>query len=131
MSAAHEVGELALDLGARGAVVVLPAGSRWRAGAGERFFVGTDADGAPAGRRGALGSQGAGGTGVFEVGHAAAVAVTADRHGDTGGAGDGAGADVDVEAVLGEEAAGGHRVLGLAPRLDALVFETLWKGPVP
>ena len=50
VSAAHEVGELSLHLGARGAVVVLPLGVVLAsAGPGERFFVGTDADGASPG----------------------------------------------------------------------------------
>jgi hypothetical protein len=59
MFAAHEVGQLALHLGARGPVVGAPGGiALTGAGPGERLFMGADADGAPAGGFGELSAQG-------------------------------------------------------------------------
>jgi hypothetical protein len=119
VASTHEVGQLAFDLGTRGAVVGAPGGvALANPGPGQCFFVGADADGAPFRRGGALVAQRAVATSVFEVGHATTSAMTLDLDGDTVGARDGAGAHLDVEAVLGEEATGRGRLLGLAPRVD-------------
>src|ERR1700679_2971790 len=103
MAAAHEVGPLALNLGARGPVVHAPGGiDLARPGAGERLFLRADADGAPTSGRGALRAQRVGRAVIPEVGHAAAFAMRTDHHGDAVRARDGALGHVDIEAVLGE-----------------------------
>jgi hypothetical protein len=132
MAPTHEVGQLALDLGARGAVVSAPGGvALANPGPRQCFFVSTDADGAPVGRVGALVAQRTVATGVFEVGHATTSTVVLDRHGDAIGARHRVCEHVDVKAVLGEQPTGSGGVLGLAPRLDPFLFEALLEGPGP
>jgi len=122
VAAAHQVGDLALDFRAGGAVVGFP---RWVglfvAGGGQAGFVVADGDSAAGLGGGALSGQGAGGAGGAELGLAGMAGVTGDspdRHGDLVGAGDGAGVQVDVELVLGELPGGGDRGLHLQSRLD-------------
>src|SRR5215216_910651 len=124
--ASHQVAELAFDFGAGGPVVGGPVRVvLLGAGLGETQFVATDADAAPSGGVGAVGSQRTVGAGVSEGGDAVAVAVAADRDGDTGRAGDGVGVEVDGEAILGEQPARRGGRLGLAARVDAVFGEVI------
>src|SRR6266508_5210006 len=119
--ASHHVTELALDLGAGGPVVRRPLGVLLLgAGIGEALLIAADSDGAAPLGVGALGAERAGAAGVGEVGDAVSVATPPDPHGHLVGAGDGAIVEVDGEAVLGEEPAGGGGRLGLASRVDVV-----------
>ena len=126
VAATHQVAELAFDLGSGGPVVGLPVGIALAgAGLGERSFVPIDADRAPSGGVGALGAQRTVRAVLGEVGDAAAVGAAPDRHGDAVGAGDGVGVEINVEAVLGEQAAGRRRWLGPTARGDVFIVEVL------
>ncbi|HSI93327.1 MAG TPA: hypothetical protein VK925_07475 [Jiangellaceae bacterium] len=84
-AAAHEVADLAFDLGAGRAVVGLPVGVALpAAGVGQVPLVAADRDGAPAGGVGALRPQPTVAAGGAERGLAVAAAVTADPDGDPG-----------------------------------------------
>ena len=123
---AHEVGELSFDLRACRPVVLLPCGlGLTSASSGDRGFAGTDADRPPTARLGALVAQGTTGAGVAEARQAATAGMTTDLHSHPCGAGDGVVIEVHLEAVLGEQAAGGGGALGLAARVDIGVFEAL------
>jgi len=110
VAAAHQVSDLAFNLGAGGAVVGFPCRiGLLVAGGGQAGFVVSDGDAAAGFRGGAPGGQRAGGAGGAEVGPAGVPGVSgdpADGHGDLVGAGDGAGGEVDGELVLGEWPAG-------------------------
>jgi hypothetical protein len=96
VSAAHQVAKLAFDLGTGGPIVGDPVGVLLlAAGVGETLLVATDTDRAPVAGVGAPGPQRTGRAGVGEAGDPVAVAVAADRHGDTGRAGDGVVVEVD------------------------------------
>src|ERR1035438_7349270 len=124
MAAPHEVAKLAFDLGTGGPIVGSPSGALLTSpGAGQRIFMGPDGDRPPSAGSGALGPQRAVGARLAEDGSAVAVGATADAYGHIVRAGDGAGAEVDIETVLGEKVAGRAGRLGLAPRGDVGVFE--------
>ena len=104
MAAAHEVTELAFDLGSGGPVVGAPGGVGLPGpGSGERGLVDADPDRAPARGGGALGAQLAGGARVSEAGEPASVTASADGDGDPGGAGHRVGVEIGLEAVFGEQ----------------------------
>jgi hypothetical protein len=68
VAVAHEVTELAFDLGSGGPIVVAPGGVGLAGpGPGERSLVGADPDRAPTRGGGALRAQLAGGAGLGEV----------------------------------------------------------------
>lgn len=132
VAAAHEVTELALDFGSGAAVVGDPGGVGLPgAGIGEGLLVGADADRAPADGGGALRAQRALGTGLSEVGGTATGRGGPDRGADPGRADDRAGAEVDIELVLGNNppAAVGAWVL----QRDSIPASPSrsWNGPVP
>jgi hypothetical protein len=124
--------ELALNLGSGGSVVGLPV---WvglaGAGTGERRLVAADGDVPTARGGGALGAQRTGGAVLGELGDPGTVGRAADGDGDIVGACDGVVVEVDLEAVLGEQAARRRRRLGPTARCDVLVGEALLDSPVP
>src|SRR5664280_3919597 len=91
---------------------------------GEYRLVQPDGDIATLGRLGAPRAEWARITRLGELGQTAAFDVPPDGEGDPVRAGDGVVFEVDQETVLGKEPNPGVRFLGLALRLDALVFET-------
>src|SRR5205823_5043383 len=130
---AHEVAELAFNLGSVGPVVGLPVRIGLAlTGACEGGFELADADGAAPGGVSALVAQWTAGAVLGEVGDATAVSAAADGHAHPGGAGDGVVIEVDVEAVLAEAAGRRRRRLGPATRVDVLVVESLLElaGPI-
>ena len=122
----------AFDLGSGAAVVGGPGGVGLAgAGVGEGLLVRANADRAPAGGGGALRAQRAVGAGRREVGGAAAGAGRADRGGDPARAGDGAGAEVDAEPVLAEQAAAAVGVGSGSGRSIPAWPSRSWNDPVP
>src|ERR1019366_1889218 len=119
VAAAHQVADLAFDLGPGGPVAGLPrrvllAG----AGGGEAGLVRADGDRAAFSGGGALGCQRAGPACCAEPGCPGVPPGSGpDGHGDAGRAGDGLAVEVDGEAVLGEAAF--HRGRRLA--FDAVI----------
>ena len=100
MATTHEMSEFALNLRPGGAVVRSPVGVALSIpGPRQRRLVGAHSNGAPGGGVGALGAQGAGATGLEEAGQASAIAVAADRHRRSRGAGDRVVVEVDGEAI--------------------------------
>ena len=100
VAAAHQVGDLALDLRAGGLVVGLPGRIGLAlASAGELLLVGTDLDRAAVFGGGAPFGQRAARAGLAEV-RDLSLARRSERHGVPGGAGDRARVEVDLERVL-------------------------------
>src|SRR5665811_473960 len=124
VAAAHQMSDLAFDFGSGGAVVGSPFGVVLETtGIGETVPITPDTDPASAFGVGALWTQRTLDTGVGEGGSPVPVGAPSNGDSHTVGTGHGAGVEIDVETVFGEQAADSDRRLGLTTRVDVSIGE--------
>ncbi len=122
--AAGRMRHLAFDYRADRAVAGEPPGSLLACPGGrETGLVDPDLDGAPPGRRSALGAKRTGAAGAPEVGGPRAVGGAANRHGHLRGTGDGPPLQVDGEPLLAETVMRCGRSLSAAAGLDPVLLQ--------